>query len=264
MTQRPLILLSNDDGVAARGIRTLHATLSTFADVVVVAPQTEQSANSHALTLARPLRHRLVDGFHAIDGTPADCIYVGLYWKNLMPRTPDLVVSGINHGYNLGSDTFYSGTVAAAREGALRGIPAIAFSLGMGEGSSFDSVAPIAGAIVERMLAMPSRAEGTRPPLLNVNFPAGVPRPAGLRATRLGRRRYEDEVDVRKDPRGREYFWIGGPNAFHDPSEGSDTEAVDHGHVSITPLGLDATEAAHRTIAELAIEGVTIPGGATR
>ncbi len=171
MTQRPLILLSNDDGVAARGIRTLHATLSTFADVVVVAPQTEQSANSHALTLARPLRHRLVDGFHAIDGTPADCIYVGLYWKNLMPRTPDLVVSGINHGYNLGSDTFYSGTVAAAREGALRGIPAIAFSLGMGEGSSFDSVAPIAGAIVERVLAMPSRAEGTRPPLLNVNFP---------------------------------------------------------------------------------------------
>jgi 5'-nucleotidase len=264
VTERPLILLSNDDGVAARGIRTLHATLSTFADVVVVAPLTEQSANSHALTLARPLRHRLVEGFHAIDGTPADCIYVGLYWKDLMPRAPDLVVSGINHGYNLGSDTFYSGTVAAAREGALRGIAAIAFSLGMAEGSDFDAIAPIAGAIVERLLAMPPRAEGTRPPLLNVNFPAGVPRPAGLRATRLGRRRYEDEVDVRKDPRGREYFWIGGPNAFHDPSEGSDTEAVDHGHVSITPLGLDATEPLHRAIAERAIEGVTIPGGATR
>lgn len=269
MTERPLILLSNDDGVGARGIRTLHATLVAFADVVVVAPQTEQSANSHALTLARPLRHRVIDGFHAIDGTPADCIYVGLYWKDLMPRAPDLVVSGINHGYNLGSDTFYSGTVAAAREGALRGIPAVAFSLGMAEGSDFDAIAPIAGAIVERLLAMPLRAslgtkEGARPPLLNVNFPAGVPRPAGLRATRLGRRRYEDEVDVRRDPRGREYFWIGGPNAFHDPSDGSDTEAVDHGHVSITPLGLDATEPAHRTIAERAIEGVTIQRGENR
>ncbi|MBX7196518.1 MAG: 5'/3'-nucleotidase SurE [Sandaracinaceae bacterium] len=258
MIARPLILLSNDDGVAARGIRTLHAQLEAIADVVVVAPQTEQSANSHALTLARPLRHRIVDGFHAIDGTPADCIYVGLYWKDLMPRAPDLVVSGINHGYNLGSDTFYSGTVAAAREGALRGIPSIAFSVGMADGTSFDTIAPIACAIAARVLALPPREEGTRPPLLNVNFPAGVPRPAGLRATRLGRRRYEDEVDVRRDPRGREYFWIGGPNAFHDPSEGSDTEAVDHGFVSVTPLGLDATEREHMRIAERAIEGVTI------
>jgi 5'-nucleotidase len=264
VNHRPLILLSNDDGVGARGIRTLHATLTAIAEVVVVAPLTEQSANSHALTLARPLRHRVVDGFHAIDGTPADCIYVGLYWKSLMPRPPDLVVSGINHGYNLGSDTFYSGTVAAAREGALHNIPAVAFSLGMAEGSSFETVAPIAGAIVARLLAMPLRSGGERPPLLNVNFPAGIPHPAGLRATRLGRRRYEDEVDVRRDPRGREYFWIGGPNAFHDPSEGSDTEAVDHGHVSITPLGLDATEPAHRAIAERAIEGLTADAGATR
>lgn len=256
MTERPLLLLSNDDGVGARGIRTLHAELSTIADVIVVAPLTEQSANSHALTLARPLRHRVVEGFHAIDGTPADCIYVGLYWKELMPRAPDLVVSGINHGYNLGSDTFYSGTVAAAREGALRGIPAIAFSLGMGGGSSFDTVAPIARAIVEHVLRLPTRDAGTRPPLFNVNFPAGDRAPRGLRATRLGRRRYEDEVDVRKDPRGHEYFWIGGPNAFHDPSEGSDTEAVDQGFASITPLGLDATETVHMALAARAIEGI--------
>ncbi len=263
MTDRPLILLSNDDGVSARGIRSLHAELATIADVVVVAPQTEQSANSHALTLARPLRHRVVDGFHAIDGTPADCIYVGLYWKDLMPRAPDLVVSGINHGYNLGSDTFYSGTVAAAREGALRGIPSIAFSLGMSgggmaEGSSFDTVAPIARGIVERVLALPKTPRRMRPTLFNVNFPAGVPHPAGLRATKLGHRRYEDEVDVRRDPRGREYFWIGGPNAFHDPSERSDTEAVDQGFVSITPLGLDATAQEHMELATIAIAGITL------
>lgn len=258
MTDRPLILLSNDDGVFARGIRTLHAELVKIADVVVVAPQTEQSANSHALTLARPLRHRKTDDFHGIDGTPADCIYVGLYWKALMPRQPDLVVSGINHGYNLGSDTFYSGTVAAAREGALRGIPSIAFSLGMADGSSFDTVAPIARAIVERVLALPARPTGTRPTLFNVNFPAGVPHPKGLRATKLGHRRYEDEVDVRKDPRGREYFWIGGPNAFHDPSERSDTEAVDQGFVSITPLGLDATAQEHMELASMAIAGIEI------
>lgn len=248
MPHQPLILLSNDDGAQAHGIRTLHGVLSTIAQVVVVAPQTEQSANSHALTLARPLRHRVVDGFHAIDGTPADCIYVGLYWKDLMPRAPDLVVSGINHGYNLGSDTFYSGTVAAAREGALRGIPSIAFSLGMGEGSSFEAIAPIALAIVQRVLEA-ERPPTPHVPLLNVNFPAGQPRPKAIRATRLGRRRYEDEVDVRKDPRGREYFWIGGPNAFHDWSEGSDTEAVDQGCVSITPLGLDATVPDHMGIA---------------
>ncbi|MBN8617246.1 MAG: 5'-nucleotidase SurE, partial [Deltaproteobacteria bacterium] len=140
----------------------------------------------------------------------------------------------------------------------LRGIPAIAFSLGMAEGSSFDAVAPIARAIALRVLALPARPKGTRPPLFNVNFPAGVPHPAGLRATKLGHRRYEDEVDVRRDPRGREYFWIGGPNAFHDPSERSDTEAVDQGLVSITPLGLDATSSEHMELAAMAIAGIEI------
>lgn len=254
---KPLILLSNDDGVYAAGIRTLAAALSTIADVVVVAPLHEQSANSHALTLARPLRHRLIDGFHAVDGTPADSIYVGLFRRELLPRTPDLVVSGINHGYNLGSDTFYSGTVAAAREGALRNIPSIAFSLGGSDlGFDFDVCAPIAVSIVERVL---KTAKSVKTSLLNVNFPARHLRtalpdgtPNGIRATRLGVRRYEDEVDVRQDPRGRDYYWIGGPNAFHDTSAGSDTEAVDAGFVSITPLGLDATEHDHMALANLA------------
>lgn len=246
MTQRPLILLSNDDGVYATGLRLLGAALAQVADVVTVAPLHEQSANSHALTLARPLRHRTIDGLHAIDGTPADCIYVALYKQQFLPRWPDLVVSGINHGYNLGTDTFYSGTVAAAREGALRGVPAIAFS--QGPGGSMESAASAAAGLVRRFLAAP-RAEGTPPPLLNVNFPADRSDYAGARVTCLGRRVYDDEVVMRLDPRGREYFWIGGPSSRHETLAGSDTDAVDEGLISITPLRLDATLSDHLGLA---------------
>lgn len=241
MAQRPLILLSNDDGVGARGLRTLREALCLIADVVTVAPQLEQSANSHSLTLARPLRHRELDeAVHSVDGTPADCIYVALYRERFLPRWPDLVVSGINHGYNLGTDTFYSGTVAAAREGALRGIPSIAFSLG-GPKGSFEEAAKVAMLMCARMLDTPGAREGDRGALLNVNFPPAVPY-RGVRATRLGRRVYVEEVTVRTDPRGKEYFWIGGPGASHEPLEGSDTEAVDAGYVAVTPLVLDATD----------------------
>ena len=240
---RPLILLSNDDGVYAPGVRLLGAALARIADVVTVAPLFEQSANSHALTLARPLRHREIDGLHAIDGTPADCIYVALYRRAFLPRWPDLVVSGINHGYNLGTDTFYSGTVAAAREGALRGVPSIAFS--QGPGGSMERSAEIAATLVERFLS----AERVGTPLLSVNFPAGRAEPEGFRATILGRRLYDDEVVLRDDPRGREYFWIGGPGARHEPVDGSDTEAVDAGFVSITPLHLDSTRPDHLGLA---------------
>ena len=240
MTERPLILLSNDDGVNARGLRTLREALRVLGDVVTVAPATEQSAGSHSLTLSRPLRHRaLEDDLHSVDGTPADCIYVALYRERFLPRWPDLVVSGINHGYNLGTDTFYSGTVAAAREAALRGIPAIAFSLG--PKGSFEEAAKVATVIAGRMLEAPGGGEGERGPLLSVNFPPETPY-RGLRATRLGRRVYLDEVTVRRDPRGKEYYWIGGPGAHHEPMSGSDTEAVDEGYVSITPLVLDATD----------------------
>lgn len=244
---RPLILQSNDDGVYAPGVRLLRAALLEVAEVVTVAPLFEQSANSHSLTLARPLRHREVDGLHAIDGTPADCIYVALYKQQFLPRWPDLVVSGINHGYNLGTDTFYSGTVAAAREGALRGVPAIAFSQG-GPGGSMEAAAAKAAELVRRFLATPREAGGPTP-LLNVNFPAGRTEYAGVRATRLGRRLYDDDVLMRNDPRGHEYFWIGGPNARHEDVPGSDTEAVDQGFVSVTPLRLDATLPDHLAVA---------------
>jgi 5'-nucleotidase len=245
---RPLILQSNDDGVYAPGLRLFRAALADIAEVVTVAPLHEQSANSHSLTLARPLRHRMIDDLHAIDGTPADCVYIALYGKRFLPRRPDLVVSGINHGYNLGTDTFYSGTVAAAREAALRGVPAIAFSQGGWRESEggvasrgvMERSARRAAELARRFLsARWDRAGGV--PLLNVNFPAGGDEPRGIRATGLGKRLYDDEVIVREDPRGNEYIWIGGPNARHEPSSGSDTEAVDAGYVSITPLRLDAT-----------------------
>lgn len=248
MSQLPLILLSNDDGVYAPGMRLLGAALSEIAEVVTVAPLFEQSAHSHSLTLARPLRHRDIDGLHAIDGTPADCIYVALYKQQFLPRWPDLVVSGINHGYNLGTDTFYSGTVAAAREGALRGVPAMAFS--QGSGGSLESAAKAAVGLVARFLAArPARAAGSGTPLLNVNFPAGRSSYEGIRVTRLGRRLYDEDVVMRHDPRGSEYFWIGGPGARHEPLDGSDTEAVDAGMISITPLHLDATCADHLGLA---------------
>src|SRR5688500_9165878 len=129
MGDRPLILVSNDDGVYAPGLAALREAVAELGEVVTVAPLTEQSAGSHSLTLSRPLRHREVaPGVHAIDGSPADCIYVALFHESMLPRRPDLVLSGVNHGPNLGSDVFYSGTVAAAREASLRGIPAIAFS----------------------------------------------------------------------------------------------------------------------------------------
>ena len=156
------------------------------------------------------------------------------------PRWPDLVVSGINHGYNLGTDIFYSGTVAAAREAALRGIPSMAFSLG--PQGSFERAAEAAALLAAKMLEAPGTEEGERGALLNVNFPPQAPF-GGVRATRLGRRVYLDEVDVRQDPRGKEYFWIGGPKAHHEPVDGSDTEAVDAGFISVTPLSIDATDA---------------------
>lgn len=238
--ERPLILVSNDDGVRARGCVALREAMERVGDAYTVAPEREQSANSHSLTLHRPLRHRALDErVHAVDGTPADCVYVALYHTSLLPRRPDLVVSGINHGPNLGSDTHYSGTVAAAREGALRGIPSIAFS-NFGD-LDLESAGDIAAAIASRLLS------ATMPPglpaLLNVNFPSGKPR--GIRATRLGKRLYTDEVLVRNDPRGREYIWIGGPGAHHEHLDGSDTEAIEEGYVSVTPLMIDVTHVEH-------------------
>ncbi|MFW5876521.1 MAG: 5'/3'-nucleotidase SurE [Myxococcota bacterium] len=247
MADRPLILVSNDDGVRVPGIQALREALLDVGRVVVVAPEREQSAGSHAITLSRPLRHRRLDeDVHAIDGTPVDCIYVALHHERLLPRRPDVVVSGINHGANLGLDVFYSGTVAAAREAALRRIPSIAFSM-VGHHGDVKPLAAMAHDMVVRLLETTSRSGESV--LLNVNFPSGEPQ--GVRATCLGRRHYAEGVDVREDPRGREYFWIGGPGgARNEPVEGSDTEAVEEGRVSVTPLLLRATDRAGLGVAE--------------
>jgi 5'-nucleotidase len=236
MRSRPLVLLSNDDGYASPGIRAMRAALlAAGAEVVVVAPETEQSASSHSLSLHRPLRLRVVDeGLFALDGTPADCVYVALHaGTRTLPRKPDLVVSGINHGMNLGQDVFYSGTIAAAREGALRGIPALATSA-----HYTADLAATASLAAKVAFAMPPAA-GDRATLLNLNIP--VSWNGQLRATRLGARIYEEVVDFRLDPRRREYLWLGGPGVRHERSEGTDTDAYDDGVASLTPLLLDLT-----------------------
>lgn len=235
---RPLVLLSNDDGHASAGIRAMRTALAAAADVVCLAPETEQSATSHSLSLHRPLRLREVEpGLFAMDGTPADCVYVALHAiARVLPRRPDLVVSGLNHGMNLGQDAFYSGTVAAAREGALRGIPAVAASM-----HATVDMARAAEATVRIALAVLEARRGSGA-LLNVNFPKGWN--GEIRSTRLGTRIYEDMVDFRRDPRGREYLWLAGPGVRHERDPGSDTDAYDEGVASITPLLLDLTDRA--------------------
>lgn len=249
---RPLILLSNDDGYRARGLRTLTEALRVIADVIVCAPESEQSTTSHSLTLTRPLRLREVEsGIFAVDGTPADCVYVALNGgTRVLPRMPDVVVSGMNHGLNLATDVFYSGTVAAAREGALRGIPAVATSADLG--ADMEPAAAMIARLVQSLIDLvapveqsasggaPARRNGPAP-LVNVNVPPGNAWTAV--STRLGLRLYENLVEFRHDPRGREYLWIGGTNVRHEAMTGSDTEAYDRGMVSVTPLLLDLTSA---------------------
>jgi 5'-nucleotidase len=243
LSRRPLVLLSNDDGYRAEGVQALARALSEWADVVTCAPDVEQSASSHSLSLHRPLRvRRHAPGIHAVDGTPADSVYVALYAKDILPRRPDLVVSGMNHGLNLGIDVFYSGTVAAAREGALQGVPALAVSAmpDCDLAAACREAARIARGIVEAGLRGPR--------LFNANFPPGSSWP--VRATRLGRRVYDTGLVERTDPRGRPYFWIGGTNISHEPAPGSDTEAYDEGVVGITPLSLDLWSSALEPDAE--------------
>lgn len=273
---RPLILLSNDDGYFAPGLRALGAALEAIADVIVCAPETNQSATSHSLTLHRILRLRTArPGIFAVDGTPADCVYVALHsGTRVLPRRPDLVVSGMNHGMNLGVDVFYSGTVAAAREGALAGIPALAVSADLNANPAAAAAlgASLALALIEtrRATAPPEElraareersADGgslgsdealailspRRAPLLNLNIPPGDGWP--VRSTRLGARLYAQDVLFREDPRGREYLWIGGAEPRHEPVPGSDTEAYDEGIASLTPLSLDLFGAEHTEIA---------------
>jgi 5'-nucleotidase len=247
---RPLVLLSNDDGYRSRGLQALRAALLELAEVVVCAPDTEQSAASHSLSLHRPLRlFEHGDGVFSVDGTPADSVYVALHaGTRILSRKPDAVVSGMNLGVNLGDDVFYSGTVAAAREGALKGIPSLALS---GELDVDAQAASQLGARLVSALLATARGETL---LLNVNVPSGKSWP--VRATRLGARIYRDEVDFRRDPRGREYLWIGGPGAEHRAVAGSDTEAHDQGIVSVTPLVLDLWSRSAQESADLIVQSL--------
>ena len=230
---RPLILLSNDDGYRASGILALRAALLDWADVVLCAPENEQSASSHSLSLNRPLRLRNAEpDIYAVDGTPADSVYLALN-AGILERKPDLVVSGMNHGLNLGVDVFYSGTVAAAREGALSGYLALAVSACR---QTDQTLAAAEASRIARAL-LDTGLVGAR--LFNINIPTG--KAWSVRATRLGRRNYGGGLIKRQDPRGLDYFWIGGSDAevTHGDAPGSDTEAYDQGAIGITPLLLD-------------------------
>jgi 5'-nucleotidase len=238
--KRPTILVSNDDGIRSAGLKAVAERLADLGDIVVVAPDRERSANSHAFTLDRPLRCEEVErGWFSVDGTPADCVYIGLL--KLCAERPALCVSGINHGFNLGTDVFYSGTVACAVEAALRDVPAVAMSLEWKRGMHREPERFRAAADFAHALARAVLAEGLPPQtLLNVNVPQ-EPAPRGFAWTRLGRRLYRDQVEERKDLRGRHYYWIGGPPSGYGDLPGSDCHAVERGVVSVTPLDLDLT-----------------------
>ncbi len=232
---RPLVLISNDDGIDAPAMEPLVSELDAAGlEPLVVAPERQRSAASHQITLHKPLRvTRRGEGRFAASGTPADCVYIGLH--KLVPRRPALVLSGINDGYNLGGDVFYSGTVAAAVEGGLRGVPGLAVSLAPGARDGIWRAARFAAELA-RSVADTGLADKT---VLNVNVPAGDC--DAYAWTCLGRRSYHDDVQVREDPRGKPYYWIGGGEAALGDDDGSDTAAIGRGLISVTPLFLDLT-----------------------
>jgi 5'-nucleotidase len=248
------ILVSNDDGIHSAGLAALVESLGTVGDVVVVAPDREQSACSHALTLHRPLRIDDVGpSRYAVDGTPTDCVNLAV--NAILPEKPALLVSGINRGANLGDDVTYSGTVSAAMEGTLLGVPSIAISL-LGRGPyDFSAAAAFAARLARWVL------EQGLPPdtLLNVNVPPdrdGVA-PDAVELTRMGRRRYGDAIVEKVDPRGRKYYWIAGDEVPFVAEEGTDFHAVQHGRISVTPIHLDLTN--YPTLEQLAPLRATWP-----
>jgi len=232
------ILVTNDDGILAPALQALKAQLSPLGRVVIVAPDRDQSATSHSLTLHRPFRIQRHDtDVYSVDGTPTDCVVCA--WYGLLDMKPDLVISGINHGPNMGEDVFYSGTVAAAIEGAMQGALAVSVSLVTRQLTDFLEPAAFVGRLARQVMerGLPRRR------LLNVNIPF---RPwtevRGVAITRLGSRVYRDTLVRKVDPRGRDYYWIGGEDPVWDPSPGSDFNAVHEGWISVTPLKLDLTD----------------------
>lgn len=231
------ILVSNDDGYLAPGIKVLAAALAVLGSVTVVAPDRDRSGASNSLTLSRPLRPRqIAANLWAVDGTPSDCVHLAI--QGLLPFTPDLVISGINHGANLGDDVLYSGTVAAATEGRSLGLPAIAVSSSAHDPQHLDTAAAVVVELVRRLVDHPLPSLT----LLNVNVP-DVPQSAlqPWQVTRLGRRHPSSGIVRSADPRGREIFWIGAAGAGADAGEGTDFAAIAANHVSITPIQFDMT-----------------------
>ena len=230
------ILISNDDGYFAPGIERLAAALSGSADITVVAPERDRSGASNSLTLDRPLMvRRAPNGFLFVNGTPTDCVHLAV--TGLLDHLPDMVISGINLGANMGDDTIYSGTVAAATEGYLLGIPSIAISLASKAGRHFDTAAGVAIELLERHARAPAGAW-----LLNVNVPDIAPDALrGMAVTRLGRRHKAEDMIRSQNPRGETVYWVGAAGAAADAGEGTDFHAVETGHVSVTPLQIDLT-----------------------
>ncbi|HYK41476.1 MAG TPA: 5'/3'-nucleotidase SurE, partial [Thermoanaerobaculia bacterium] len=230
------ILVTNDDGVFSEGIKRLASALGEVGEVVTVAPDQERSAAGHSLTLHHPLRAKLVGPERwSVDGTPTDCVNWGALHL-LKDDRPRLLFSGINLGLNLGDDVTYSGTVSAAFEGTIIGIPSVAISQEIETGFSFDAAASFAKTLARHLLESPL-PPGT---LINVNVPAGVPK--GVRVTRLGKRRYGEAVIEKKDPRGRPYYWIGSTIPEGDLEEGTDISAVAEKWIALSPLHLDLTD----------------------
>lgn len=234
------IMISNDDGIQAEGINQLRISLENDNEIFVVAPDRERSATGHKITIYRPLRVKEVDypgarskGW-AVDGTPADCVKLGL--EALLPDPPDLVISGINLGPNLGTDVLYSGTVSAAIEGIINGIPSLAVSLTSSEQPNFQLAAQVTKKLIENIGEyLPGRT------LLNINIPPGTP--GEIRVTKLGNRRYVNIFDKRTDPRGRTYFWMAGePFDIDEDDPDTDVWAVKEGYISITPVHFDLTD----------------------
>ncbi len=231
------ILVSNDDGITSEGIEALADILEALGNVYVVAPDRERSASGHSLTLNHPLRvEEIKKNYLAVDGTPTDC--VNLAMNGLLAKKPDIVVSGINKGANMGDDITYSGTVAAAIEGTLLGVPAIAVSLASRNHQEFSAAADFSKKVVKFVLenGIPKDT------LLNINVPNIEPdKIKGYRVTRQGKRIYGDTIVEKTDPRGRKYYWVGGDNLGFENIENSDFNAVAEGYISITPVHLDLT-----------------------
>ena len=231
------ILLSNDDGYFAPGLACLAETLSSLADITVVAPERDRSGASNSLTLDRPLNlRRAHSGFYYVNGTPTDCVHLAV--TGMLDHLPDMVISGINHGANMGDDTIYSGTVAAATEGYLLGIPSIAVSLVSKGAGNYLAAARVVAELVKRYQDQPF----TSPVLLNVNVP-DVPyeQIQGREVTRLGRRHKAEPVVKSENPRGETVYWVGAAGAAQDAGSGTDFGAVARGMVSVTPLQIDLT-----------------------